>query len=123
MTHHVAVGEERAKPARREDCGCGRRGGGGSERPFTGGVQLRSSSLPSWSNARAVAVRMPADADRRVSVTIALARQVRDWLSPSARGKFEQCSRPNSFDASLLCYTGLFVLIANCLQNDSRFVN
>lgn len=95
MTHHDAGREERAEPARREDCGCGRRGGGGgSERPFTGGLQLRSSSLPTWSNARTVGVRMPVDADRRVSVTIALTRQVRDWLSPSASGKFEQCSNP-----------------------------
>lgn len=69
------------------------RGGAAAARTTYRRLAARSSSLPTWSNARAVAVRMPVDADRRVSVTIALARQVRDWLSPSARGKFEQCSK------------------------------
>ncbi|XP_052750599.1 transmembrane protein 17-like [Galleria mellonella] len=91
MTHHDAASVERAEPARREDCRCGRRGDG--RRPFAGSVQRRSFSLPSWSNAHTLGVRMPADADRRVSVTIAFARQVRDWLSPPTRGKFEQCSK------------------------------
>ncbi|KAM3963531.1 transmembrane protein 17 [Aphomia sociella] len=83
MTHHDAASVERAEPARREDCGCGRRGGGGGctaerRQPFASSEQRRCFSLPTWSNAHTLSVRMPADADRRVSVTIVFARQVRD---------------------------------------------
>lgn len=79
MTHHDAVSVERAEPARREDCGCGRRGATATRRPFAASVQCRSSSLlTKLGRTLVVGVRMLADADRRASVTIALTRQVRD---------------------------------------------
>ncbi|KAL4714038.1 hypothetical protein ACJJTC_008392 [Scirpophaga incertulas] len=67
---------ERAEPARREDwvrAARWRRLLGSETNIYR--RRISYSKLPSWSNVRTARVRMPDDADRRGSVTIAPARQ------------------------------------------------